>query len=118
MLSDITPVLRKIAYQQHLSAEEARRALNLIGDEDAITDPQNSDGMYFLALTFGIMAKGLTADELYGFVLSLEDKSVSFPLDIDPANVTDISGTGGDAIKTFNIGTTASFVIASAGVYM
>jgi len=116
MLKDVSLILKKIAYKENLTVEEARKALNTIGGEDIITDPNNSDGLYFLALTFGIMAKGPTSDELYGFVLSLSDNSIKFNPKIKPDRITDISGSGGDSIKTFNIGTTASFVIAAAGV--
>jgi len=111
MLTEITPLIRKLADQQDLTAEEARRALNLVSAED-------QEGLYFFALLLGIAAKGPTADELYGFCLSLSDQSVKLSPKVDPAEITDISGTGGDRIKTFNIGTTASLVIAASGIYV
>jgi anthranilate phosphoribosyltransferase len=116
MLSDIAHIIRKVAYRQPLNADEVHQCLNRIGEEDPITDSANSDGMYFLALSFGLMAKGLTADELYGFVMSIAENSASLTLNVEPANVTDLSGTGGDTTKTFNVGTTASFVVAAADV--
>src|SRR4051812_38474059 len=109
MLNKVTAILQKLAYRENLTVEEANQALTIIGKEDAITDPTNSDGFYLLALTFGLMAKGPTADELYGFVTSISDQSISFPDVIDPDEIIDVSGTGGDKIKTFNIGSTASF---------
>lgn len=108
-------VLRKIAYREDLTSEEARNLLTTLGLEDEITDSNHSDGMYFLALTFGIMAKGPTADELLGFVMSISDQSVKFETRINPDQLIDVSGTGGDKIKTFNIGTAVSFVIAAGG---
>src|SRR5438270_112252 len=112
MLTNVSATLQKLAYRENLTVEEAHQALKVIGREDAITDPAKSDGLYFLALTFGLMAKGPTADELYGFVTSISDQSINFPDEIDPDDIIDVSGTGGDKIKTFNIGSTASFVIA------
>jgi anthranilate phosphoribosyltransferase len=110
--------LRKIVYHEPLTADEARRALNRIGAEDVITDADHSDGMYLLALMFGLMAKGLTTEELFGLAQSIADNSARFPLDLDPAQIIDLSGTGGDVIKTFNVGTAASFVVASTGAYV
>lgn len=118
MLSDVAPFLKRLSYGQSLSVEETRLALNTIGDEDRITDPETSDGLYFLALTMGLMAKGPSVDELYGLVLSLRDKSANFSIDLDPRLVTDVSGTGGDRVKTLNVGTTASFVIAASGAFV
>lgn len=118
MLNKVAAILQKLAYRENLTVEEASQALTIIGKEDAITDPTNSDGFYFLALTFGLMAKGPTADELYGFVTSISDQSISFPDIVNPDEIIDVSGTGGDKIKTFNIGSTASFVIAAAGIHV
>lgn len=118
MLDNATPFLKKLAYRQNLTAEEVRASLKLIGAEDAITDPDNSDGLFFLALTFGLMAKGPTADELYGFVMGISDQSVRLRTAVEASNLIDVSGTGGDKIKTFNVGTAASFVIAAGGVHV
>lgn len=117
-LNSVAATLRKLSYSQNLTTEETRQALNVIGDYDVITDPSASDGLYFLALTFGLMAKGPSTDELYGLLLSIKDKSVEIPTDVPPDMITDISGTGGDRVKTFNVGTTASFIIAAAGGYV
>ena len=68
MLEETTLILQKIAYGESLTNEEVRIALNNISKNDSITDPLNSDGIYFLALTFGLMAKGPTSEELLGFV--------------------------------------------------
>jgi anthranilate phosphoribosyltransferase len=58
--------------------------------------------------------KGETDDELLGML----DKMNEFSLKIEPKNqgtVIDMCGTGGDRLQTFNISTTASFVVAAAG---
>ena len=58
--------------------------------------------------------KGESDDEL----LAMLNKMEEFALHISPncqGKIIDICGTGGDKLKTFNISTTASFVIAGAG---
>jgi len=58
--------------------------------------------------------KGETDDELLGML----DKMQEFALHIVPKNqgtIIDVCGTGGDKLQTFNVSTTASFVIAAAG---
>ena len=71
-------------------------------------DSQNADFLSFLA------AKGETDDELLGML----DKMQELSLKVEPKNngtVIDMCGTGGDKLQTFNISTTASFVVAAAG---
>jgi anthranilate phosphoribosyltransferase len=71
-------------------------------------DVQNSDFLSSLA------QKGETDDELLGML----DKMQEFSLKITPKNqgtVIDMCGTGGDKLQTFNISTTASFVVAASG---
>jgi anthranilate phosphoribosyltransferase len=58
--------------------------------------------------------KGESDDELLGML----DKMQSFALQVSPKSkgtIIDVCGTGGDNLQTFNISTTASFVIAAAG---
>lgn len=110
-LTEVVPLLRKLTYGENLTSEETRRAFNIIGDEDA-------ESYYYLALTFGLMAKSPTSDELYGVCLDRADRVPKISVDIDPVHITDISGGGGGKISTFNISTAASFVIAAGGVYV
>jgi anthranilate phosphoribosyltransferase len=68
--------------------------------------------------------KGETVDEIVGAVKVMRSKAfsvVSFLCDGQNCSkkdnvIVDIVGTGGDAMKTFNISTTASFVVAAGGV--
>ena len=58
--------------------------------------------------------KGETDDELLGML----DKMQEFSLHVSPKNegtIIDVCGTGGDKLQTFNVSTTASFVIAAGG---
>jgi len=71
-------------------------------------DGQNAEFLSALA------EKGETDDELLGML----EKMQEFSLKIEPKNqgtIIDMCGTGGDKLQTFNISTTASFVVAAAG---
>jgi len=71
-------------------------------------DSQNADFLSSLA------DKVETDDELLGML----DKMQELSLKVEPKNngtVIDMCGTGGDKLQTFNISTTASFVVAAAG---
>ncbi|MCV0411630.1 anthranilate phosphoribosyltransferase [Nitrosarchaeum sp.] len=62
----------------------------------------------------GLTEKGETDDELLGML----DKMQEFSLKVEPRNngtTIDMCGTGGDKLQTFNVSTTASFVVAAAG---
>ena len=74
-------------------------------------------GMYsneqLTALLTGIQMRGITVDELLGFRDGILATGVPAVLDCD--RYIDVVGTGGDRKNTFNISTTACFVIAGAG---
>lgn len=110
MLEDVSKTILKLSKRENLTAEETRRAFNIIGDND-------EESYYYIAITLGLMAKGPTAEELYGVCLDRRDRVPKFKIDIDPDLITDISG-GGGGISTFNVSTAASLIIASGGVYV
>ena len=67
-----------------------------------------------MGILSNLSQKGETDDELLGML----DKMQELSLKIKPKNngtVIDMCGTGGDKLQTFNISTTASFVVAAAG---
>ena len=71
-------------------------------------DEQNAEFLSNLA------QKGETDDELLGML----DKMQEYSLKVDTKNkgtIIDMCGTGGDKLQTFNVSTTASFVVAAAG---
>ena len=75
------------------------------------TDKENMDFLGFLA------DKKETDDELLGML----DKMQEFSLKVESkanSRAIDMCGTGGDNLQTFNISTTASFVVAAAGGYV
>ena len=62
-----------------------------------------------------LRVRGETPDEIAGFAQAMRRNAVR--VDVRPREVLlDIVGTGGDGAHTFNISTTAAFVIAGAGV--
>ncbi|MBQ7442854.1 MAG: anthranilate phosphoribosyltransferase [Bacteroidaceae bacterium] len=65
------------------------------------------------ALLTALQMRGVTVDELLGFRDGILETGVPAILDSD--RYIDVVGTGGDRKNTFNISTTACFVIAGAG---
>lgn len=65
-----------------------------------------------------LSAKYETEEELAGFARELREMSVVPPLSesVRSGEILDIVGTGGDRLHTFNISTTTSLLVASAGV--
>ena len=103
----ISQYISKLQEKIDLTYDEINQIMTemLSGKTD---DTQNSDFLSFLA------QKGETDDELLGML----DKMEEFSLKITPKNqgtLIDMCGTGGDKLQTFNISTTASFVVAAAG---
>ena len=92
-----------------LSFEEAEAAMNVIMDGDA-TPAQI--GSYLTALRM----KGETVDEIAGSAHSMRRHVVAVAAGPGNGMLVDTCGTGGDGKHTFNISTTAAFVVAGAGV--
>ncbi len=104
MISDL---ISKLQQKTDLSYDEINSIMTdvLSGKTD---DQQNADFLSSLA------EKGETDDELLGML----DKMQEFALKVEPKNqgtIIDMCGTGGDKLQTFNVSTTASFVVAAAG---
>jgi anthranilate phosphoribosyltransferase len=67
----------------------------------------------FLAM---MRMKRATSAEIAGLAQSLRNHAVTVKVDIE--NLIDTCGTGGAAVKTFNISTAAAIVAAGAGAYV
>src|SRR3989337_1116214 len=103
----IADMLSKLKNKNNLSYDEISNAMEDILSGN-VSDENISD---FLK---SLRDKGESDDELLGML----DKMQAFALHISPkrkGTIIDVCGTGGDNLQTFNISTTASFVIAAAG---
>ncbi|MHA7647178.1 anthranilate phosphoribosyltransferase [Nitrosopumilus sp. S4] len=103
----ISNIIEKLKQKTDLSYDE----MNQIMTEILSGKTTDSENVNFLS---NLADKGETDDELLGML----DKMQEFSLKIKPKNqgtVIDMCGTGGDKLQTFNISTTASFVVAAAG---
>lgn len=68
------------------------------------------------ALVTALRMRGETVEEIAGFAGAMRRHALRVHVDLDESPVVDTCGTGGDSSGTFNISTTASFVIAGAGI--
>jgi len=103
----ISNLIKKLQEKTDLTYDEMNNVMTdiLSGNTDI---QENADFLSNLA------EKGETDDELLGML----DKMQELSLKIEPKNagtIIDMCGTGGDKLQTFNVSTTASFVVAAAG---
>jgi len=103
----ISELIKKLEEKMDLNYDEVNGIMTDILSGKT-TDSENASFLSNLA------EKGETDDELLGML----DKMDEFALKVVPKNqgtIIDMCGTGGDKLQTFNISTTASFVVAAAG---
>jgi anthranilate phosphoribosyltransferase len=110
-MSPLAALLKHVA-EDHgtLTQEQAYASLREIL-EGAASDVQ------IASLLTAIAVRGVTVDELAGFVQAM--RAVSRPLPLSEAErgqLVDTCGTGGDSRGTFNISTASALVAAAAGV--
>ncbi len=89
-----------------LTMEEAASVMEEIMEGEA-TPAQ------FGAFVTALRLKGETVDEIVGLAKTMKAKAI--PVSV-AGPVVDTCGTGGDGSSTFNISTTAAFVVAGAGL--
>lgn len=99
--------LDKLVTRRNLTQDETAQAFDSIMAGEATPAQVGA----FLA---ALRTKGETVDELAGGAASMRRHAVF--IDTGGLPVVDTCGTGGDASGTFNISTTAAFVVAGAGV--
>lgn len=100
--------IQKLVDRQDLSESEAAGAMRTIMSGKAT---QAQIGSFVTALRM----KGESVSDVTAFARTMRE----FGVQIHPQTgrtLVDMCGTGGDTIKTFNISTIASFVVAGAGV--
>src|SRR5947208_185738 len=111
----ISDAINKIIERQSLTLAEAEAVLEQIMAGDC-SESQ------IAALLTALRMKGETIDELTGFARVMRRKATAVRPFADnegkaqPAILVDTCGTGGDVSGTFNISTTAAFVVAGCGL--
>ena len=98
-------LLSKLLAARDLNRDEATQLVH------ALLAPETPDPQIAAALAL-LAAKGENPEELAGFADALYERVL--PVEI-PSQLLDTAGTGASKVKTFNISTAASFVIAAAG---
>jgi anthranilate phosphoribosyltransferase len=105
---DIKQAIQAVVDGRELSQDEAARAMDTIMTGQAT-------GAQIGALVTALRMRGESVDEIAGFARAMRDHALTVAIPVD-GPLVDTCGTGGDAANTFNISTTAAFVIAGAGV--
>ncbi len=103
------PFLHRVAGHENLSQDDAREAMGLILDGAATT-------AQIAAFLVALKMKGEVADEVLGFAEAMRARSETVDTGLGGEALIDTCGTGGGALKTFNVSTIAAFVVAGAGV--
>ncbi|WP_130472502.1 anthranilate phosphoribosyltransferase [Candidatus Magnetaquicoccus inordinatus] len=103
---NIQQAIAQLLNQQELTQSEAEAVMDQIMS-GAATDAQI--GAYLVAMRM----KGESVAEITGSALAMRSKALTLAIS---GRVVDTCGTGGDGAGTFNISTTAAFLVAAQGV--
>lgn len=105
----ISEAIQKLVVKQDLTYNEAYEVINKImsGNTTAVQTAA------FLAALSTKSTKTETIEEIAGCAAAMREHATRVEL---PVPVLEIVGTGGDKAGTFNISTTAAFIIAAGGV--
>jgi anthranilate phosphoribosyltransferase len=101
-----------------------KEAINILINNISLTEPEAAECMQEImegkatdaqigAFLAALRMKGETVEEITGAARIMRQKATAIKA---PEKVLDTCGTGGDMAQTFNISTTAAFVVAGAGV--
>jgi anthranilate phosphoribosyltransferase len=105
-MTDFKALIGKVASGSPLTRGEAESAFNVMMSGEATPSQMG-------AFLMGLRVRGETVDEIAGAVATMRAKMLRVDA---PPEAIDVVGTGGDGSHTFNISTTAAFVVAGAGV--
>lgn len=108
-MTKITEFLEIILEGHDLTFEQAKQLLDTIFKGDVAE-------VQIAAFLAAMRVKKASVSELAGLAASLREHAVRVDPGID--NLVDTCGTGGAALKTFNISTASALVAAGAGVYV
>ena len=103
----ITDAIKKVVERQNLTRKEATAAMTEIMSGEAT-------GAQIATYITALRMKGETVDEISGSAAVMREKAVAITPKAEV--IVDTCGTGGDLSGTFNISTTAAFVVAGVGV--
>lgn len=103
----IKDAISKVADHVNLTEKEAEEVMSEIMGGSATA-------AQIAAYLMGLRMKGETVEEIAGSVRAMRGQAVR--IRVGSPLVVDTCGTGGDRAHTFNISTTAAFVVAGAGV--
>ncbi len=103
----VQSAIRAVTSGESLSEGRAHEVMAEVMDGHA-TDAQ------IASLITAVRMKGETVDEIVGFARAMRERAT--PVRPTIGGCVDTCGTGGDGLATFNISTTAAFVVAGAGV--
>ncbi len=106
---EVRDTIRAVVDGRELDTFEATAAM------DAIMTGQVTDAQIG-ALVTALRMRGETVAEIAGFAAAMRGHALHVPVRATGEPLVDTCGTGGDNAGTFNISTTASFLIAAAGV--
>lgn len=104
----IQKILNKILNYKNLTPGEAYQVFKKFVEK-------NSPSSQIAGFLIGLTMKGETGDELYGIAKCMREYSKKMEIK-NHEEIIDICGTGGDYSNTFNISTTASFIVSGAGI--
>ncbi len=103
---NIQSALQTVLDRQNLSSHQMREVMNSIMSGGAT--PAQIGG-----LLIALRCKGETVEEIAAAAQVMRELATK--VEVSGAHVIDTCGTGGDGANTFNISTTAAFVVAAAG---
>ena len=103
----IKEIIGKVVEGRNLSIVESKAVMNEIMAGEA-TEVQIASFITALRM------KGETTNEIAAFASVMREKATH--INVGNEIVVDTCGTGGDAKRTFNISTTAAFVVAGTGL--
>ena len=108
-MATIIEYINPLLQGKNLSFEQATSLLDIVFEGEV---PEAQIAAFLTAMR----VKGPTAQEVAGLAMSLRSHAVKVECGIE--NLVDVVGTGGAAVKTFNVSTAAALVAAGAGVYV
>ena len=106
MTMDMQAAIRAVTERQDLSAEDMTAVMRIIMNGEAT--PAQIGGFLI-----GLRMKGETVEEIAAAAPVMRELATH--VEVPTEHLVDTCGNGGDGAHTFNISTTAAFVVAAAG---